>query len=53
MSLRNVYKAAKAKEGQPMDGLEVKDGCLSFVVMPKGDVEKKWVEEFKQLGQAQ
>lgn len=52
MSLRNVYKAAKAKEGQPMDGLEVKDGCLSFVVMPKGDVEKKWVEEFKQLGQA-
>jgi len=52
MSLRNVYKVAKAKEGQPMDGLEVKDGCLSFVVMPKGDVEKKWVEEFKQLGQA-
>lgn len=52
MTLRDVFKAAKAKEGQPTDGLEVKDGCLSFVVMPKGDVEAKWVEEFKQVRQA-
>jgi len=52
MTLRDVCKVAKAKEGQPKDGLEVKDGCLSFVVMPKGDVERKWVEEFKQLRQA-
>jgi Cns1/TTC4 Wheel domain len=52
MTLRDVCKVAKAKEGQPRDGLEVKDGCLSFVVMPKGDVERKWVEEFKQLRQA-
>ena len=52
MTLRDVFQAAKAKEGQQRDGLEVKDGCLSFVVMPKGDVEKKWVEEFKQLRQA-
>ena len=52
MTLRDVCKAAKAKEGQPRDGLEVKDGCLSFIVMPKGDVERKWVEEFKQLRQA-
>lgn len=47
MSLRDVCRAAKAKDGDPRDGLEVKDGCLSFVVMPKGDVEKKWVDEFK------
>ena len=52
MTLRDVCKAAKAKEGQPRDGLEVKDGCLSFVVIPKGDVEAKWVKEFKQLRQA-
>jgi hypothetical protein len=25
----------------------LKDGCLTFVVLPKGDVEKKWVEDFK------
>ncbi|KAK7470989.1 ribosomal protein S7A, variant 2 [Stygiomarasmius scandens] len=47
MSLRDVCNAAKAKEGEPKDGLELKDGCLTFVVLPKGDVEKKWVEEFK------
>jgi hypothetical protein len=52
MTLRDVCKVAKAKEGEPRDGLEVKDGCLSFVVMPKGDVERKWVEEFKLLRQA-
>lgn len=49
MTLRDVFTAAKAKEGQPRDGLEVKDGCLYFVVMPKGDIETKWVEEYKQL----
>ena len=47
MTLRDVCKAAKAKEGQPLDGLELKDGCLSFVVMPKGEVETKWVEDYK------
>jgi Cns1/TTC4 Wheel domain len=49
MTLRDVCREAKAKKGQPRDGLEVKDGCLSFVVMPKGEVEKKWVEDFKRL----
>ncbi|KDR83479.1 hypothetical protein GALMADRAFT_56660 [Galerina marginata CBS 339.88] len=44
MTLRDVCNAAKAKEGSPMDGLEIKDGCLSFVVMPKGEAETKWVE---------
>ncbi|KIM83927.1 hypothetical protein PILCRDRAFT_818954 [Piloderma croceum F 1598] len=47
MTLTDVCKAAKAKAGEPRDGLEVKDGCLTFVVLPKGDVEKKWVEDFK------
>ncbi|KAG1756045.1 40S ribosomal protein S7 [Suillus lakei] len=42
MSLRDVCNAAKAKEGQPDDGLELKDGCLTFVVVPKGEVEQNW-----------
>ncbi|KZT12778.1 40S ribosomal protein S7 [Laetiporus sulphureus 93-53] len=47
MTLKGVFNAARAKEGEPVDGLELKDGCLTFVVLPKGDVEQKWVEEFK------
>ncbi|KAG1845443.1 40S ribosomal protein S7 [Suillus subluteus] len=43
MSLRDVCNAAKAKEGEPDDGLELKDGCLTFVVVPKGEVEQNWV----------
>ena len=47
MTLRDVCKAAAGKTGGPIDGLEMKDGCLSFVVVPKGGGEKRWVEEFK------
>jgi hypothetical protein len=47
MTLRDVLKVSAAKEGEPKDGLELKDGCLSFVVLVKGDVEKKWIEDFK------
>ncbi len=47
MTLRDVFNASKAKDGDPHDGLELKDGCLTFVVVPKGDVEKNWVEECK------
>jgi len=47
MTLSNVCKAVKGKEGEPKDGLEIKDGCLTFVVLPKGEVEMKWVEEYK------
>ncbi|KAJ7179452.1 hypothetical protein C8R46DRAFT_987205 [Mycena filopes] len=47
MSLRDVCTAAKAKDGEPRDGLEMKDGCLTFAVVPKGDVEKKWIEKYK------
>lgn len=32
---------------QVQDGLELRDGCLSFAVVPKGDVEKWYVEDFK------
>ncbi|KAH7868991.1 40S ribosomal protein S7 [Lentinula edodes] len=43
MSLRNVFNASKGKEGDPPDGLELKDNCLTFVVLPKGEVDIKWV----------
>jgi len=50
MTLLDVCNAAKAKKGEPRDGLELKDGFLTFVVLPKGtDAEKKWVEEFKAI----
>ncbi|KAF7312063.1 hypothetical protein MIND_00218400 [Mycena indigotica] len=47
MSLRDVCAAAKGKDGENKDGLELKDGCLTFVVLPKGEVEIKWVNEYK------
>lgn len=47
MTLRDVCIAAKGRDNQPRDGLEVKDGCLTFIVLPKGDVETKWVDEYK------
>jgi small subunit ribosomal protein S7e len=47
MTLRDVCTAAKAKEGTEKDGLELKDGCLTFVVLPKGQIEQEWVEEYK------
>ncbi|KAF9246923.1 40S ribosomal protein S7 [Melanogaster broomeanus] len=43
MTLRDVCRAAGAKEGEPVDGLEVKDGYLTFAVLPKGDEEQKWI----------
>ncbi|KAH9027268.1 hypothetical protein EDB85DRAFT_1893071 [Lactarius pseudohatsudake] len=50
MTLRDVCRAAggtSASGTNVQDGLEVKDGCLSFVVVPKGEAEQKWVEEYK------
>jgi len=47
MTLRDVCIAARAKDGEIKDGLQLKDGCLTFAVMPKGEIEKKWIEEFK------
>ena len=52
MTLRDVLKASAAKEGEPKDGLPLKGGCLSFVVLAKGDVEKKWIEDFKKARDA-
>jgi hypothetical protein len=46
MSLLDVCKAAKGKDGET-DGLEVKNGCISVVVLPKGEAESRWVNEFK------
>lgn len=47
MSLRDVYGAAKGKDGEPKDGLELKNGCLTFVVLPVGEVEREWIASFK------
>ncbi|EKM59352.1 uncharacterized protein PHACADRAFT_191699 [Phanerochaete carnosa HHB-10118-sp] len=47
MSLRDVLRAAVGEEGESRDGLELKGGCLSFVVLAKGEVEKTWIEDFK------
>ncbi|KAJ7237229.1 hypothetical protein B0H12DRAFT_1204437 [Mycena haematopus] len=38
MTLRDVCTAAKGKDGEPRDGLEVKDGCLTFAVLPEGTI---------------
>lgn len=46
LTLKDVCASARGKE-EEIDGLEVKDGCLSFVILPKGEEEKKWVEDFK------
>ena len=47
MTLGDLIRTAKVtKEGKP-DGLELREGYLQFVVVPKGDVEKRWVAEFK------
>lgn len=43
--------AAPQKKGQSSepseDGLEIREGCLSFVVLPRGAEEKKWVDNYK------
>jgi small subunit ribosomal protein S7e len=50
MTLRDVCRAAggSGADGKG-DRMEVKDGCLSFVVVPKGEAERKWVEEYKSM----
>jgi len=45
MTLRDVCRAAGT--GGRADGLELKNGCFSVVVLPKGDVERHWVDDFK------
>ncbi|KAH9955557.1 hypothetical protein BC827DRAFT_870643 [Russula dissimulans] len=56
MTLRQLCRAAGSGNGSAIgpdgkcDGLEFIDRCLSFVVVPKGEPERKWVEEFKRTG---
>jgi len=45
MSLKDVF-VASAGEGHE-DGLEMKNGCLTFALLAKGGVEEKWVQEYK------
>ena len=49
LTLREVLaKGFRAPgDGQGKDGVVLKDGLLSFVVLPKGHEEKTWIEEFK------
>ncbi|KAG8990440.1 hypothetical protein FRB94_000309 [Tulasnella sp. JGI-2019a] len=48
MTLRDACDAAaRVPHGSPRDGLELKDGAMSFSVVPKGEWEKVWVEEMK------
>lgn len=47
MTLLDVCRAAKEKEGDVWDGLEIKGGYLTFAVLPRGGEEQKWVDEFK------
>ena len=46
MTLRELFDASKGKNGQK-DGLEMKNGCLTVVVLPKGEVERRWIDDFK------
>ncbi|KAL5487906.1 CNS1 [Sanghuangporus weigelae] len=48
MTLRDLLNVAKVKDATP-DGLEVREGYLSFVVVPKGEVEQRWVDELKKI----
>ena len=50
LTLRDVIAKAAGLEaiGQDKDGLVMSDGLLSFVVVPKGEAEKTWVEKYKQ-----
>jgi hypothetical protein len=53
MTLRDACRAAGGGAVGPDgkgDGLEVKGGCLTFVVVPKGEVERKWVEDVRASG---
>ncbi|KAI0288271.1 hypothetical protein BC826DRAFT_1039620 [Russula brevipes] len=45
MTLRDVCRAAGG--GGEHDGLVVRDGGLAFIVVPKGEVERKWIEEYR------
>jgi hypothetical protein len=47
-TLMDVFNASAGKDGAS-DGLELKQGYLSFVVLPKGEQESRWVNEYKSI----
>jgi hypothetical protein len=49
LTMHDVFsKAAALSEGpEHKDGLVMRDGLLSFFVLPKGAKEKQWVERYK------
>lgn len=51
ITLREVIaKAVKPAEGgKPRDGIVLRDGLLSFVVLVKGKEEREWIENFKRV----
>lgn len=49
LTLREVIqKAVKTLDDGKVDGVVLRDGLLSFIVLVKGEQEKKWIEEYKQ-----
>ncbi|WRT65561.1 uncharacterized protein IL334_002506 [Kwoniella shivajii] len=49
LTLREVIAKAKREEQGDIkkDGVVLRDGLMSFIVLPKGEKEKKWIEQFK------
>lgn len=48
MTLRDACDAAAAGASPgEKDGLELRDGSLSFIVLPKGERERAWADDFK------
>jgi len=42
-----ILAPLKGAQAIPGDGLEIREGCLNFVVLPRGAEERKWVDRFK------
>ena len=47
LTLSKVLAAASKGKSSQQDGIPLLEGAFNFIVLPKGDKEKKWVEEFK------
>lgn len=42
-----LAKAVKLEQGKVVDGVVLRDGLLSFVVLVKGKQEQEWIDDFK------
>lgn len=47
LTLSKVLAAASKGKSAQQDGIPLTEGALNFIVVPKGDKEKKWVDDFK------